>query len=191
MSAYPLTIVQQLVRSAGIKFCHYNSRRRNYDQTSTLDPCHCKIFFPIQLKPRRRAITCPHLLIIVFAWNCCGLGRPVEIHSLRALIRSHRPSIFFLSKLRSSSLTKIQRIFHSLSFYKFEFALFLGRASGLILCWKDNVDFKITIVNHNLISDIVCSHPPKSEWVITWVYGPTIPGYKLIFWDQLKIIIDV
>lgn len=67
--------------------------------------------------------------------------------------------------------------------------LSVGRAGGLLLCWKSNIDLRIIYANDNIISGIIFSHPPQVQWCINVVYGPVNPSLKLVFWDQLQEIV--
>lgn len=52
------------------------------------------------------------------------------------------------------------------------------------------MDFRVTAVTNHLISGLIFSHPPNSEWVFTRVYEPLNPRLKPIFWDQLTDIVE-
>lgn len=75
-------------------------------------------------------------------------------------MKTHQPSVLFLSELKTSSSTKILNIFRSLGFPQIEFIPAVGSSGGIALGWKDHVDIKIIVANSNIVNALVISDPP-------------------------------
>lgn len=76
----------------------------------------------------------PQLIMLALVWNCRGLGRPEAIRSLRVFVKTHKPSLLFVSELHTASSQKIQRICSSLGYGNVEFVPAIRRVGGLLLC---------------------------------------------------------
>lgn len=126
--------------------------------------------------------------MIALVWNCRGLGWPSAVLSLKGFVRTHRPSVLFLSEVHTSPTLKIQKLCKSLGYDHLEFVSALGRSSGLVLFWLNVVNMRIVVANNSMISGIICSSVPNMEWQFTGVYGPPVPTLRPLFWDQLKVI---
>lgn len=93
------------------------------------------------------------------AWNCRGIGRVAAVRSLQVMIQTHKPSILFLSELKTSSLPKIQKIMSSLGFPNLEFVPSIGAAGGLVLGWKNSVQIQVIVSTAWFINVLILSHP--------------------------------
>lgn len=130
----------------------------------------------------------PPSIMLAIIWNCRGMGRPTAVRSLRAFVKSHKPSLLFLSELHISSPIKIQKLCLSLGFHHLEFVPALGRSGGLVLAWKDHLDFRLLTSNSSLISGLIFMPHLNTTWQVTGVYGPPTPSMRPMFWDQLMAI---
>lgn len=109
------------------------------------------------------------------------------LRSLRVFIKTHKPSIVFLSELKtySSSSFKIQKILLSLGFPSFDFVPAIGKVGGIALYWKSVVNLQVVFSNPNMINAMIFFEPSHTPGQLTSVYGPTIQSLKTVFWDSL------
>lgn len=123
--------------------------------------------------------------MMLMAWNYRGIGLSSVVRSLRVFSKTHRPSILFLSELKTSSYPKIQKLLLSFGFSSFEFIPAVGKSGGIVLCWKYEINLQVTISNSNLINSLIFSDPSHTPWMLTSVYGSTIPSLKHAFWNSM------
>lgn len=123
--------------------------------------------------------------MLALFWNCRGLGCLTVVQPLKMFLKSHNLNDLLILELHTASLPKIQKLFKALGFPNMEFFPAYGRSGGIILCWKDNVDAHIVVVNEFMISCLIFNDSPHKTWQLTGVYGPCQPPRKLEFWNQL------
>lgn len=73
------------------------------------------------------------------SWNSRGLGLPREIQELKALIRSHNPSLVFLMETRLLS-TKLMFLKTSLGFTHGFMVDWSGQGGRLIMLWREDLE---------------------------------------------------
>jgi hypothetical protein len=121
----------------------------------------------------------------ILAWNCRGLARGPTIRALRALIRSHRSDLLFLSETKVSCV-RFQNSLFALGFSAwFDFPPY-GLQWGLYMTWKTGVDVEPVRINKNCIFCLVFSDPSHSPWLLSGVYAPPTSQNRSIFWDFLS-----
>lgn len=125
--------------------------------------------------------------MICLVWNCHGLGRPAKIQSLRGYIRSHRPAIIFISKVKFSNFDCANHLALSLHFSKFHFVLSRGNSGGLLLLWKEEFNIEMVASIDSLINYVVLGDESAQSniWQFIFVYGPPIPSLRPAFWENL------
>jgi exonuclease III len=121
----------------------------------------------------------------ILAWNCRGLACAPTIHTLRALIRQHRPDVLFLSETKVLS----SRFWISLSRLGFVSWLEVppvGRSGGLFVTWKFGFTLDPVRLDQNHISCMVVSDPPLCSWLISCVYAPHTVHNRFALWSNLS-----
>ncbi|XP_059437358.1 uncharacterized protein LOC132170396 [Corylus avellana] len=121
----------------------------------------------------------------VLAWNCRGLARSPTIRALRALIRSHRPDLIFLSETKTPS-SHFRSSLIGLGFFAWLEVPPVGLQGGLFLSWKGGVDIEPVRLDKNNISCIVYSDPQYSPWLFSGVYAPPNGQRRSEFWHCLE-----
>jgi hypothetical protein len=120
----------------------------------------------------------------ILAWNCRGLARGPTIRALRALIRTHRPDLLFLSETKVVC-TRFQPYLFGLGFSAWLEVPPSGFQEGLYMAWKQGVDVEPVRINRNCISCLVFSEPSSSPWLLSGVYcntpSPLRLGLSLFF----------
>lgn len=123
-----------------------------------------------------------------FVWNCRGVGQPSAVRILRNFVVSHRPSIIFLSEVKSTNIDFVNRIMLSLGFKNLEFIPATGRSGGLLLGWIDCIDITVLLTNDNYINCLVLDRTDNQHWQLTTIYAPPTPVGRIVFWDAIKTI---
>lgn len=133
----------------------------NHESTSDLTSTPLPQPLTPQNCPRWQVQACPSFLMIIIAWNYRGICRAVTVRALRVLVRSHHPSIIFVSELKIASLPRLSRIFSSIGFQLSHFVPSVGTSGGLALGWKATVNLSIITANSFLINCLISSpHSP-------------------------------
>lgn len=117
------------------------------------------------------------------AWSCRGLGNPMTIASLKDLVRHNSPSLVFLieTKCNSESMKRIQR---RIGFENGVWVDPTGRAGGLAMLWKKDIDVKLRSMGSRYI-DISIRQTTREHWCFTGIYGWSENGSKYKTWDLI------
>ncbi|PNT74307.1 hypothetical protein BRADI_1g12314v3, partial [Brachypodium distachyon] len=75
--------------------------------------------------------------MIVFAWNCRGLGQSRTVQELVRLVRTHCPNIVFLSETRQNK-SYVESICRRLGFQNCLPFSIKGKGGGLALYWNND-----------------------------------------------------
>lgn len=126
--------------------------------------------------------------MIAIIWNCRGFGQPATRRSMRNYIVSHRPDLIFISEIKCNQPDIIQNFLISNGFCNCEFRKPQGHAGGLIMAWRNSIDFQPTVTTDSVISGLIMNDPLDTPWQFTAVYGPSTPCLRPSFWDSLKRI---
>lgn len=105
----------------------------------------------------------------------------MTIDSLKDLVSQYSSSLVFLSETKcyAASIKKIQR---RIGFSNGVCVDPLGKAGGLALLWKDEVDVKLRSTGNRHI-DVSIRHPTGEHWRFTGIYGWGEHGNKYKTWD--------
>ncbi|XP_029145698.1 uncharacterized protein [Arachis hypogaea] len=75
-------------------------------------------------------------------WNCQGLGRPLTIHTLKGICKSHSPEIVFIRETKNQS-RQVKAKLRACSYENWHIVNPSGMAGGLALTWKDSINVQI------------------------------------------------
>ncbi|XP_059443283.1 uncharacterized protein LOC132175345 [Corylus avellana] len=120
----------------------------------------------------------------VLAWNSRGLARAPTIRALRALIRTHRPDLIFLSETKVASARFQPSLFH-LGFSGWLEIPPVGLKGGLFVTWKHGIEIEPVRLDRSCISCLVFSDPSHCPWLFSFIYAPHIAERQLVFWSEL------
>lgn len=112
----------------------------------------------------------------VISWNCRGLGNPITGDSLKDLVRHNSPSLVFLMETKCNA-AGIKRIQRRIGFLNGVWVDPVGRAGGLALLWKKEVDVNLRSMGSRYI-DINIHHSTGEHWRFTGIYGWSDSGHK-------------
>lgn len=89
----------------------------------------------------------------------------------------------FLSEVKCDNEDKIRGMVNSLGFQQLEFVPSVGRAEGLLLTWKDDVNIQIICANHNIINCVFHQTASHASWQLSAIYAPPTPVGRSEFWS--------
>lgn len=78
----------------------------------------------------------------ILSWNCQGLGTPLTVRELRALMAQFRPSLVFLMETKNK-IEFVQRVKRRLHFQSCLVVDPVGTAGGLAIMWDDRITLKL------------------------------------------------
>jgi hypothetical protein len=121
----------------------------------------------------------------ILAWNCRGLALAPTIRVLRALIRSHRPDLLFLSETKVSS-SRFRFLLHGVGFVDMLEVYPVGSRGGIFLTWKDGVDLEPVKLDSHSISCLVFSEPLSTPWMFSSIYASHLISKRSDFWTRMS-----
>jgi len=107
--------------------------------------------------------------MIIFSWNCWGLGSLSAAPNLRNLARGHKPDILFLSKTLATTRS-MENINVMLGYDSCLAVDVEGRSGGLEVFWKNVSNYRVLNYSRNFISLIV-EDREAGDWRSTCYYG--------------------
>lgn len=122
----------------------------------------------------------------LLSWNSRGLGNPRRIRSLRKLVKREAPDLVFLQE------TKVLSSFFSFRKFGLGYKNALavdrdGKSGGLVLLWKEDINFEVVCYSPNIIHDfIIVGDGCGQRCLLIGVYGIPEASWRHIFWDNLK-----
>ncbi|XP_072087095.1 uncharacterized protein [Arachis hypogaea] len=75
-------------------------------------------------------------------WNCRGLERPLTIHTLKGICKSHSPEIVYISETKNQS-RHVEAKLRVCGYENWHIVNPAGVAGGLVLAWKDSISVQI------------------------------------------------
>ena len=114
--------------------------------------------------------------MIALLWNVRGLGNPGTKGTLQSHSRKLKPDLIFLSetKLKSSSAERVRIM---LGFENCFAVDRVGRSGGLMLLWKDTIQFTLGSYSRFHIEGWVCDEDNKS-WRFLGLYGDPVAANR-------------
>lgn len=117
-------------------------------------------------------------------WNCQGLGTPLTIQAIQALVAEERPSLMFLMETKNQE-KMVFRLKRRLQFQNLFVVNPVGTAGGLALFWDNRI--LVTVESHsphfvNAIGEYIGS---GRRMRITFVYAPNDFQGRLHLWEEL------
>ena len=109
----------------------------------------------------------------------------MTIHVLQALIRQHRPDLFFLSEKMVPS-SHFQAFLFGLGFSSWFEVPPVGSQGEIFLTWKFGVDVKHGRLDKRCISCLVYLDPSVCPRLISCIYAPAIALGHHDFWPFLS-----
>ncbi|KAL5572085.1 hypothetical protein UlMin_021682 [Ulmus minor] len=122
--------------------------------------------------------------MIIFAWNCRGLGQASAIRDLRAPIHSSKPDCLILMETKVN-VASMSRIVGNMDFSNHVYVPPIGLSGGFCVAWKDSIDMEPITLSKNIISLLVFSKSGV-PWRLSAIYGSPKYTAKRAFWNSLS-----
>ena len=105
----------------------------------------------------------------ILMWNWQGLGKPLTVHSLKGICKSHSPEVVVLCKTKNQpSIVEntILKCGYSNSFC----VNLVGAAGGLVVGWKDHIQISIQEHDGFFIYFKILDQVQQLEWGVFAVH---------------------
>ncbi|XP_065623699.1 uncharacterized protein LOC136065014 [Quercus suber] len=123
--------------------------------------------------------------MIIFGWNCRGLGNPRSVRALRDFLQRWNPKIVFLAetKLNRRGMKKFLKSFFQFNciYYPSE-----GQSGGLAMLWTKDTNLDIKTYGPNHIDAIITEADSGFMWRITGFYGHPDTAQRKASWKLLE-----
>jgi len=120
----------------------------------------------------------------VLSWNCQGLGSPLTVQHLRALVARERPNLVFLMETKNQ-YQRVEHIKRSLKFSSMFVVNLIGTAGGLVLLWDDLVQLTIEHTSQEFI-DLSCKVTRNGyKMQISFLHASTDFHERVSLWNLL------
>ncbi|XP_026451638.1 uncharacterized protein LOC113351954 [Papaver somniferum] len=120
--------------------------------------------------------------MLIFSWNCQGLGNISTVRNLKAFLRACNPQIAFLSETLLNEVKSV-KLFSSLNFDNYYCVPAIGRSGGLAILWNDSIRMEIVCPDKNVIHCRI-NNFLEQEWDLFGVYGPPNHQKRNTFWQN-------
>lgn len=117
----------------------------------------------------------------LISWNCQGLGNPLTIQALRALVAREQPDILFLMETKNGEqvLRKLQK---QLTYTNGLLEQPLGIAGGLAVFWKDHIYLTLDQQTPDYI-DMFCAEGESGPMMrLTCLHAPAVFQPRQSLW---------
>ncbi|XP_072090467.1 uncharacterized protein [Arachis hypogaea] len=105
----------------------------------------------------------------VLMWNCRGLGRPLTVHNMKGICRSHSTEICFFYEIKNQSC-QVKRKLRASGFNYWFLRDPMGTAGGLTLAWKEGCVVEVFTSNDFFIVARVKDTKKNVDWGMVGVY---------------------
>lgn len=120
----------------------------------------------------------------VICWNCQGLGSPLTIQSLRALVAQEKPIVLCLLETnnREDVVTRMQKRSKFHNCFTVNSRSLVG---GLAVFWNEQVTIYIMSSTISFVDSICNLEETKQRMHITFVYAPNDFQQRLRLWEEI------
>ncbi|XP_072064279.1 uncharacterized protein [Arachis hypogaea] len=117
-------------------------------------------------------------------WNCRGLGRPLTIHTLKGICKSHSPEIVFISETKNQS-RQVEAKFRACSYESWHIVNPSGIAGGLALAWKDSINVQIINSGEFFVAAEVKEFGNNGVWMFIGVHLSCSEQIRALQFEEL------
>jgi exonuclease III len=125
--------------------------------------------------------------MIIFSWNCRGLGNPWTVQDLCRMVKEKKPDLVFLmeTKLRRK---KMENIRIKLGFSNMFVVDCIGRSGGLGLFWGEEAKVEVKNFSQRHVNAIIEGPIVDLHWKFTRFYGHPETPKRHEAWALLKYL---
>ncbi|CAM8900258.1 unnamed protein product [Rhodiola kirilowii] len=120
--------------------------------------------------------------MIVFIWNCQGLGRPRTVRALRHAIKSHSPQIVCLLETKKRAFD-VEGMKYKFGFQNCFGVSSKGQSGGLAVLWDDSVSVDLRSYSFYHIDVVV---KDQEEFWLSLFYGNPAASRRRESWNLLR-----
>ncbi|XP_072071784.1 uncharacterized protein [Arachis hypogaea] len=102
-------------------------------------------------------------------WNCRSLGRPLTIHTLKGICKSHSPEIVFISETKNQS-RQVEAKLRVCDYENWHIVNPAGVAGGLVLGWKDSINIQIINSGEFFVAAEIKEVGSSEVWVFIGIH---------------------
>lgn len=120
----------------------------------------------------------------LICWNCQGLGSPLTIQSLQALVAQEKPTVLCLLETKNRE-DVVKRMQKRLKFQHRFTVSPRGLVGGLALFWNEQVTISIISTTMSYIDLIRILEETKQRMRVTFVYPSTDFQQRVQLWEEI------
>lgn len=114
------------------------------------------------------------------SWNCQGLGNPLTVQALRALVAQEKPNILFLMKTKNKELI-LRRLQKHLTFPNSLLEHPTGLAGGLAIFWQDHIYLTLEQQSSDFFDFLCDDRDGGSSMRLTCLRAPALVSLQRLF----------
>ncbi|KAG8632605.1 hypothetical protein MANES_18G036550v8, partial [Manihot esculenta] len=122
----------------------------------------------------------------LLSWNCQGLGNPLTIRHLRGMCASHSPDLLFVMETKNSDHF-VRKKLQLCGFVNMLFVSPIGRSGGLLVAWRDHLNFTIEKYTSFLVHVTISYQLINKTWSALFCYFSCL---DIICIEQFKFLLD-
>ncbi|KAL9148724.1 hypothetical protein ABFS82_12G060900 [Erythranthe guttata] len=122
-------------------------------------------------------------------WKCQGLGGPLTIHEIGAMLQKFHPSLVFISETKSTP--RFVNILKGRWNYDGICVNREGLFGGLALLWKKDMNVTLLSFSKNHIDMVVENSEKEVKWRCTGFYGFLETQWRRDSWTLLRQLRDL
>ncbi|KAK4254325.1 hypothetical protein QN277_009725 [Acacia crassicarpa] len=123
----------------------------------------------------------------LIAWNCQGLGVALTARNLKEECFRKKPHLVFLMETKQKA-RYVRKLRRRCGFDEEWIVDPVGRSGGLALWWSNVLTVNILFSSVNIIHTSVMSAAFSTPTYITFIYGPTDDGDRMLCWQEVRRI---
>lgn len=121
----------------------------------------------------------------ILSWNCQGLGNPMTVQALRAIVAQDKPDLIFLMETRNQE-SVIQQVQRRLKYNNSFVVNPQGLAGGMVLFWTDQISLTITHSTPHLIDTFCSENGGINSMCLTALHAPATFHQRQLLWADLR-----
>ncbi|XP_016172584.1 uncharacterized protein LOC107614975 [Arachis ipaensis] len=122
-------------------------------------------------------------------WNCRGLGKPLTVHNIKGIVKSHSPEVLFLCETKNNT-SHVERVIKDVGFSNLFCLDPIGHAGGLMVAWKEETRVQIKAFESFLVHFAWEDSQNAKTWEVFAVHLHTDETIREAQFGQLLQIMD-